>query len=192
MKEEKGNSVPLLMNCTELCHVSCNILIHHQSANDNESIYCVYIVLNLHKYISDLQLPGVDDSKLLSLNRGNNKDQGSILIQLWAHIYLESYSYFWWYKYLITRGVTIRWATIRYISQYNTHDTVHDMIQNQLIYYQWKILKRCGMCHQYYYIKTVILVTKSEFEINKVVYNHPCSRYLLLTNCVYMQGNKIS
>ena len=63
-------------------------------------------------------------------------------------------------SHVTSRGVTIRWATIRYISRYTTHDTVHDMIQNQLIYYQWKILKRCGMCHQYSYTKTVILVRK--------------------------------
>ena len=64
------------------------------------------------------------------------------------------------------RGVTIRLATIRYISRYTTHDMVHDTIQNQLIYYQWKILKHCGMCHQYCYIKTVILARNSEFKIN--------------------------
>ena len=91
---------------------------------------------------------------------------------------------------LIIRGVTIRWATIRYISRCTTHDMVHDTIQNQLIYCQWKILKRCGMCHQYCYIKTVILAWKIEFKINKVVYNHP--RYLFLTYCVCTQSNKIS
>ena len=93
---------------------------------------------------------------------------------------------------VLARGVTIRWATIWYISRYTTHDTVHDMIQNQLIYYQWKILKRCWMCHQYCYIKTVILARKSEFKINKVVYNHPCPRNLLLTNCICTQRTKIS
>ena len=66
------------------------------------------------------------------------------------------------------RGVTIRLATIRYISRYTTHDMVHDTIQNQLIYYQWKILKHCGMCHQYCYIKTVILARNSEFKIIKM------------------------
>ena len=90
------------------------------------------------------------------------------------------------------RGVTIRLATIRYISRYTTHDMVHDTIQNQLIYYQWKILKHCGMCHQYCYIKTVILARNSEFKINKDVHNHPCPKYLLLTNCVCKQNNKIS
>ena len=90
------------------------------------------------------------------------------------------------------RGVTIRLATIRYISRYTTHDMVHDTIQNQLIYYQWKIWKHCGMCHQYFYIKTVILARNSEFEINKDVHNHPCPKYLLLTNCVCKQNNKIS
>ena len=90
------------------------------------------------------------------------------------------------------RGVTIRLATIRYISRYTTHDMVHDGIQNQLIYYQWKIWKHCGMCHQYFYIKTVILARNSEFEINKDVHNHPCPKYLLLTNCVCKQNNKIS
>ena len=89
------------------------------------------------------------------------------------------------------RGVTIRLATIRYISRYTTHDMVHDTIQNQLIYYQWKILKHCGMCHQYCYIKTVILARNSEFKINKDVHNHPCPKYLLLTNCVCKQNNKI-
>ena len=93
---------------------------------------------------------------------------------------------------LNTRGVTIRLATIRYISRYTTHDMVHDTIQNQLIYYQWKILKHCGMCHQYCYIKTVILARNSEFKINKDVHNHPCPKYLLLTNCVCKQNNKIS
>ena len=68
--------------------------------------------------------------------------------------------------HISTRGVTIRLATIRYISRYTTHDMVHDTIQNQLIYYQWKILKHCGMCHQYCYIKTVILARNSEFKIN--------------------------
>ena len=91
-----------------------------------------------------------------------------------------------------TRGVTIRLATIRYISRYTTHDMVHDTIQNQLIYYQWKIWKHCGMCHQYFYIKTVILARNSEFKINKDVHNHPCPKYLLLTNCVCKQNNKIS
>ena len=90
------------------------------------------------------------------------------------------------------RGATIRLATIRYISRYTTHDMVHDTIQNQLIYYQWKILKHCGMCHQYCYIKTVILARNSEFKINKDVHNHPCPKYLLLTNCVCKQNNKIS
>ena len=90
------------------------------------------------------------------------------------------------------RGVTIRLATIRYISRYTTHDMVHDTIQNQLIYYQWKILKHCGMCHQYCYIKTVILARNSEFKINKDVHNHPCPKYLLLNNCVCKQNNKIS
>ena len=90
------------------------------------------------------------------------------------------------------RGVTIRLATIRYISRYTTHDMVHDTIQNQLICYQWKILKHCGMCHQYCYIKTVILARNSEFKINKDVHNHPCPKYLLLTNCVCKQNNKIS
>ena len=90
------------------------------------------------------------------------------------------------------RGVTIRLATIRYISRYTTHDMVHDTIQNQLIYYQWKILKHCGMCHQYCYIKTVILARNSEFKINKDVHNHPCPKYLLLTSCVCKQNNKIS
>ena len=93
---------------------------------------------------------------------------------------------------LKSRGVTIRLATIRYISRYTTHDMVHDTIQNQLIYYQWKILKHCGMCHQYCYIKTVILARNSEFKINKDVHNHPCPKYLLLTNCVCKQNNKIS
>ena len=93
---------------------------------------------------------------------------------------------------LSSRGVTIRLATIRYISRYTTHDMVHDTIQNQLIYYQWKIWKHCGMCHQYFYIKTVILARNSEFEINKDVHNHPCPKYLLLTNCVCKQNNKIS
>ena len=92
---------------------------------------------------------------------------------------------------LCTRGVTIRLATIRYISRYTTHDMVHDTIQNQLIYYQWKILKHCGMCHQYCYIKTVILARNREFKINKDVHNHPCPKYLLLTNCVCKQNNKI-
>ena len=90
------------------------------------------------------------------------------------------------------RGVTIRLATIRYISRYTTHDMVHDTIQNQLIYYQWKILKHCGMCHQYCYIKTVILARNSEFKINKDLHNHPCPKYQLLTNCVCKQNNKIS
>ena len=90
------------------------------------------------------------------------------------------------------RGVTIRIATIRYISRYTTHDMVHDTIQNQLIYYQWKILKHCGMCRQYCYIKAVILARNSEFKINKDVHNHPCLKYLLLTNCVCKQNNKIS
>ena len=94
--------------------------------------------------------------------------------------------------FLDVRGVTIRLATIRYISRYTTHDMVHDTIQNQLIYYQWKILKHCGMCHQYCYIKTVILARNSEFKINKDVHNHPCPKYLLLTNCVCKQNNKIS
>ena len=93
---------------------------------------------------------------------------------------------------ITNRGVTIRLATIRYISRYTTHDMVHDTIQNQLIYYQWKILKHCGMCHQYCYIKTVILARNSEFKINKDVHNHPCPKYLLLTNCVCKQNNKIS
>ena len=88
--------------------------------------------------------------------------------QLWSR---------WWEKMFPTflvhvRGVTIRWATIRYISWYTTHNTVHDTIQNQLIYYQWKILKRCGMCHQYCYIKTVILARKSEFKINLYIIIH--------------------
>ena len=96
------------------------------------------------------------------------------------------------FYYVYTRGVTIRLATIRYISRYTTHDMVHDTIQNQLIYYQWKILKHCGMCHQYCYIKTVILARNSEFKINKDVHNHPCPKYLLLTNCVCKQNNKIS
>ena len=96
------------------------------------------------------------------------------------------------HRHLLTRGVTIRLATIRYISRYTTHDMVHDTIQNQLIYYQWKILKHCGMCHQYCYIKTVILARNSEFKINKDVHNHPCPKYLLLTNCVCKQNNKIS
>ena len=91
-----------------------------------------------------------------------------------------------------TRGVTIRLATIRYISRYTTHDMVHDTIQNQLIYYQWKILKHCGMCQQYCYIKTVILARNSEFKINKDVHNHPCPKYLLLPNGVCKQNNKIS
>ena len=90
------------------------------------------------------------------------------------------------------RGVTIRLATIRYISRYTTHDMGHDTIQNQLIYYQWKILKHCGMCHQYCYINTVILARNSEFKINKDVHNHPCPKYLLLTNCVCKQNNKTS
>ena len=90
------------------------------------------------------------------------------------------------------RGVTIRLATIRYISRYTTHDMVYDTIQNQLIYYQWKILKHCGMCHQYCYIKTVILARNSEFKINKDVHNHPCPKYLLLPNGVCKQNNKIS
>ena len=93
---------------------------------------------------------------------------------------------------VLDRGVTIRLATIRYISRYTAHDMVHDTIQNQLIYYQWKILKHCGMCHQYCYIKTVILARNSEFKINKDVHNHPCPKYLLLTNCVCKQNNKIS
>ena len=86
----------------------------------------------------------------------------------------------------ITRGVTIRLATIRYISRYTTHDMVHDTIQNQLIYYHWKILKHCGMCHQYCYIKTVILARNSEFKINKDVHNHPCPKYLLLTRVGFL------
>ena len=94
--------------------------------------------------------------------------------------------------HLNNRGVTIRLATIRYISRYTTHDMIHDTIQNQLIYYQWKILKHCGMSHQYCYIKTVILARNSEFKINKDVHNHPCPIYLLLTNCVCKQNNKIS
>ena len=96
------------------------------------------------------------------------------------------------YRSVIRRGVTIRLAKIRYISRYTTHDMVHDTIQNQLIYYQWKILQHCGMCHQYCYIKTVILARNSEFKINKDVHNHPCPKYLLLTNCVCKQNNKIS
>ena len=101
-------------------------------------------------------------------------------------------TYRWLSARLQYRGVTIRLATIRYISRYTTHDMVHDTIQNQLIYYQWKILKHCGMCHQYCYIKTVILARNSEFKINKDVHNHPCPKYLLLTSCVCKQNNKIS
>ena len=97
-----------------------------------------------------------------------------------------------WLDVVLIRGVTIRLATIRYISRYTTHDMVHDTIQNQLIYYQWKILKHCGMCHQYCYIKTVILARNSEFKINKDLHNHPCPKYQLLTNCVCKQNNKIS
>ena len=57
-------------------------------------------------------------------------------------------------------------------------------LYGSLRYYQWKILKHCGMCHQYCYIKTVILVRNIEFKINKDVHNHPCPKYLLLTYCV--------
>ena len=120
----------------------------------------------------------------------------------WAHNSPHEYIHYaiyvlceiskWLGNWQTSRGVTIRLATIRYISRYTTHDMVHDTIQNQLIYYQWKILKHCGMCHQYCYIKTVILARNSEFKINKDVHNHPCPKYLVLTNCVCKQNNKIS
>ena len=73
-----------------------------------------------------------------------------ILIQIWLKFFPEGPVD---NTLVVIRGVTIRLATIRYISRYTTHDMVHDTIQNQLIYYQWKILKHCGMCHQYCYIK---------------------------------------
>ena len=112
--------------------------------------------------------------------------------QLWLHKLHKIRHVFIKVSLLSNRGVTIRLATIRYISRYTTHDMVHDTIQNQLIYYQWKILKHCGMCHQYCYIKTVILARNKEFKINKDVHNQPCPKYLLLTNCVCKQNNKIS
>ena len=110
----------------------------------------------------------------------------------WSTSPLKHFCMGWLAPVVYTRGVTIRLATIRYISRYTTHDMVHDTIQNQLIYYQWKILKHCGMCHQYCYIRTVILARNSKFKINKDVHNHPCPKYLLLTNCVCKQNNKIS
>ena len=66
---------------------------------------------------------------------------------------------------IITRGVTIRWATLRYISWYTTHDMVYYTLQKKLIYHQWKNIEMLwDMCHQYCYIKTVILARKNELK----------------------------
>ena len=59
--------------------------------------------------------------------------------------------------FIWTRGVTIRWAMIRYISQYITHDAIDDTKQNSYMLSMkkyWNIVEYVSCC----YTKTVILL----------------------------------
>ena len=74
------------------------------------------------------------------------------------------------------RGVTIRWATIWYISRYTTHDTVYDTIKKNSLYiinenFFETLWDMCHQHDQYSYVKTVLLARYSEFKTNKVVCN---------------------